>query len=144
MANLVKQKNKAIFKDLGNRLFFVENVIDYAVEPPTAADTYALWDVPVGAVVLNQSTEILVDASGALTVEVGDEDTAALFDTGIDLNTTAGTWYSTTKGTDAGALGNAYPVKKEIRATFNNTVTTGKAYFCMTYAVSDFASDLVA
>jgi len=143
MSNLTKQKNKATFQDLGNRMYFVETVINYATELPTAADTYALFDLPVGAVVLDQRTCILVDASGTLTVDIGDEDTANLFDNDINMHTTAGTWYYTTKGTDTGASGKGYSASKEVRMLMNHAVTTGKAYICMLYAISDNASSLV-
>ena len=114
---------------LANEAVKVENVIDLAVVPTTAAsDVVQAINVPAGAFVSRVGVLILTKEGGALTATVGDEDDPNGWDGSTNLNATAGTMTvnDLDSGTDAYGEGRYYPSADTIDLVVSGAGATAK------------------
>ena len=114
---------------LDNDVVVVQNEIDFSVTNASADDVVQVLRIPDDAVVLETHVVVVVAEGGTATADLGiagDASSTKGFDEAIDLNAAAGTVYSSTKGTDAYAVGLRFTADGTIDLIPDNDLDTAK------------------
>ena len=121
--------------DLNSRKMVVEKIIDFAVDPASAADVVQVLPIPKGAIVTKVVSVVLTAQGATCTATVGDGAGANSWDASINLNSTGG--YYSAAGTDAYAHGKYYAEADTIDITLGHNATVAKVLFAAEYMLPD-------
>jgi hypothetical protein len=116
------------------KVYLLSNEVDLTSGAVTDADVYQCLAIPADTLVMQVKIEVTTAATGTTnTATVGDGDGAASWDASVNLKATAGTWTTSTVGTDtyavAASMGKFYETADSIDLVMTATAITAGPKF---------------